>query len=689
MTAGGLGDDALVNLTTLCHATVSPISSADLTVPKERVKCNQVYGGQSFQPDPSLPDLGDYRVFRLTMPRFRRINSISGRLFSSAAAWGFFVGLHCRLGDFATARGDWMFRSFSKPNMRPRGVIAVFSAVLLVVMLAMVAFAIDVGYLSLTRTQLQAAADGAALAGASTISQGTQVASAQSIANANKVAGRSVQLNASDVELGTWDTTSRSFTPAASGAANAVRVTVRTDADNGGSTALFFGRLLGKVSQDQQASAVATVNPRDIAFVVDLSGSMNDDTDPSSSSASSTLMQQVFNDFGFGTYPGTTEAFGNRSPLNTSTTFTNMQSATGPLNKKLPSSSPYYIKSNDSASTRTQKACSWIMDVQMAAIMPKAVPAPSSSNATSRGYWASYFTFCDNHSLRLGYQSYLEFMEYYGRDLRPYSSYYTPLSLNSNLGACPMHAETVGGVSFNFPPREMPTHAMRRALIAAIQVVQASNQSIRDVNQRDWVSIITFDKVSSSSPKIEQALTSDYTSVMTACTRLQAVADNALSTCTEAGMSLAYSHIKPQSQGGVGREHTNKIVVLLTDGQPNLKQTATGTVSSYISAHTSTWTNPSTGTTINNWVTSGSYSNEKNAALMQTSTMQGNNWFVYAAGVGLDCDSDFIDRVARMGSTANSQGHGPTGGGDPATYEANIKQIFSNIITNPKLRLVK
>jgi Mg-chelatase subunit ChlD len=494
-------------------------------------------------------------------------------------------------------------------------------------------------------------------------------------------------LLAADVENGTWDTATRTFTPSSSGAQNAIRVTARTNSASGGSTPLFFGRIFGKSSQDLHASAVATVNPRDIAFVVDLSGSMNDDTEPSSSSSSSTLMQQVYNDFNFGTYPGTLQAFG--APLGVTSTFANMKSASGPLNKKLPSSSPYYIKSSDSSSTRTQKACSYIMNVQMAAVMPNAVPAPASGNATSRGYWASYFTFCDSNNFKLGYQSYLQFMGYNGRDGQPYSTYYTPLSLNSNLGTCPMHSESVGGTTFSFPPREMPTHAMRRALIAAIQVVQTRNQTVTDVNQRDWVSIVTFDKLNSSSPKVEQALTSNYTSVMTACTRLQAVSSNGYSTCSEAGMALAYNHIKPASEGGVGREHTNKIVVFMTDGQPNLMQSSSATVSSYIGSNASVWTDPSSGATSNNWITSGSFATQMNAALMQTSIMQKKNWYVYSAGVGLECDANFMNHIARMGATANNQGEGPTGGGDPTTYEANMAQIFKNIITNPKLRLVQ
>ena len=84
-------------------------------------------------------------------------------------------------------------------------------------------------------------------------------------------------------------------------------------------------------------------------------------------------------------------------------------------------------------------------------------------------------------------------MMYYGRDVKPDGTNYTPLSLNSNLCACPLHSESVGGMAFQFPPDEMPTHAARSALIAAIQVVQNLNQTISDPNQMDWVSIITFD----------------------------------------------------------------------------------------------------------------------------------------------------------------------------------------------------
>ncbi|MEN6449672.1 MAG: VWA domain-containing protein [Thermoguttaceae bacterium] len=531
---------------------------------------------------------------------------------------------------------------------RRRGVMAVLAALLMTVLFAMVAMAIDLGYIALAKTQLQTAADSAALAaaGASGLDGNGMKAVAQAFASYHQVAGRPIQLNAADVELGSWDAATRTFTPGTS-VGTAVKVTVRTSGDSGGKTALFFGRLMGLSTIAQQASAVATVNPRDIAFVVDLSGSMSNDTNPSSDSCSTALMQNVYNDMGFGVYPGTSQ-------------------------------------------TRTWgKSTAWLMDNQVKSLMPNAIPAPNSSNSASVSYWGSYFSFIGS-SGKIGYKTYLQFMMSNGRDVAPDGSHYTPLSVNSNLCACPMHSETVGDATFQFPPREMPAHACRRALIAALQVIESRNQKITDPNQRDWVSIVTFDKVSSSSPKIAQTLTSDYSSVMNSCTQLEACGNKGLCTCTEAGLALAQSHIKPASEGGAGRERTNKIVVLLTDGQPNLKQSSSTTISSYKSANPSTWTNPVTGQVVNNWSVTGSYTTEQQAALMRASMMQGDGWSTYAVGVGLDCSSNFMDRLARMGATANpTTGQAPATAGDSTTAEANLTAIFNRIITNPKLRLVQ
>ena len=84
------------------------------------------------------------------------------------------------------------------------------------------------------------------------------------------------------------------------------------------------------------------------------------------------------------------------------------------------------------------------------------------------------------------------------------------------------------------------------------------------------MTIISFDRLSDGGPKVEKYLNADYDEAMLASTHLQAVGDTGASTATETGLLKAYETIKPRSEGGSGRENTNKVVVLLTDGMPNL-----------------------------------------------------------------------------------------------------------------------
>jgi hypothetical protein len=275
---------------------------------------------------------------------------------------------------------------------------------------------------------------------------------------------------------------------------------------------------------------------------------------------------------------------------------------------------------------------------------------------------------------KIGYVTYVQFMMDYGRNLNPITGKYTPLSIYS--GSCPRHSEATAGGTFSFPPREQPTHAARRALIAAIQIVKDRNSSITNSTQGDRVSIITFDTLTGGGPRIACALTNDYDSAMLACTDLQACGDVAATTATEAGLITAKKHIQPQSAGGQGRESTNKIVVLLTDGVPNLYQSSNAVISQYITDNAS-----------GNFYANGAYWCD--AALMQSSMMQGNHWYLYPVGVGMGCDYGFMDRMARMGGTANSGGQSPRGSGNPAEYEQKLTDIFKKIITNPQIRLVQ
>ncbi len=634
-----------------------------------------------------------------------------------------------------------MSRQVPFPGGRGRhGVTVLLFVFALTVVLGLVALAVDVGYMCLARSQAQNAADAAAIAAAAKLASGTQESTqeAQRFAGYNWVAGKFVAPGSVGVEYGTWDPATRTFA-ASPIPGNAVRVTVQRDASHDSPVPLFFGPVLGRGWFTISASAVAMTNPRDIAFVIDLSGSMNNDSEPCWATSeidrtfgpqgypdvAEQLMQDLYDDFGFGTFPGTLEYVG--QPLGVaadSYAYAEMTKNGGPLaGASIPAA--YRIASTDPETTRKQKAYKWIIDQQLARLMPNARPVPNSADSSSYNYWSAYLDYvlqpqkitstspkgrprpsypvtlppnqastrisgCGNpytdafpdadsstplgYRNLLGYRTYVQFLMDFGRDGQPLAGHYGQLSRFSAY--CPWHWESTEGGTFLFPPREQPTHAARRAMIAALQVIKERNQSISDPAQKDWVSIITFDRTTGTS--IVQALTADYDAALQACTLLQASPDNAANTATETGLLAAKNHLRPSSEGGSGRQFTNKVVVLLTDGIPNLYSSSSSEISAFMSQHPS-----------DEFFTSGSYATAKNAALMQSLDMQLRKWYVFPVGIGLGTDYDFMDRTARLGGTANGDGQCPRGSGNPAVYEDRLREIFENIITNPKARLVR
>lgn len=175
-----------------------------------------------------------------------------------------------------------------------RGAVLVLATVLLVVLLGFVAITVDVGYIQLTKTQLQAAADSAALAGAQEFSgvDSPEVVRMKAKAAIQQMAAlhrngdkSSVTINNnSDVTFGkvSWNPTSQSyvyqwgegFTPY-----NLLKVRAMRTVGNGDHRLpLFFAPVLGSSKADVGAEAIASFQPRDIMVVLDFSSSMNDDS---------------------------------------------------------------------------------------------------------------------------------------------------------------------------------------------------------------------------------------------------------------------------------------------------------------------------------------------------------------------------------------------------------------------------
>lgn len=482
-------------------------------------------------------------------------------------------------------------RSSDRARLRRRLFVFAFSSGLI-----LFAFSVVIGIgglqIRMLRSRLQSAADAMATAEAARLSR--HAASERLSAGRPPLPDRITPVGARKewvhVIPGIWDFAARRFHEGG-GAANALRVVVSGDSGSLGRlgrwTATHFG-----AGSELKAQAVAAVVPRDIIFLVDLSGSMNDDTEPawapaaaSSSNAGSVgvsprpWLQEVYDDFGFGAYPGEEEHFG--APWGVSagaSAYADLIHDRGPL---AASSVPqrYRILPTDDPLTRKRKAYSAVIDAQIARLMPHAMPEPDSTK--NYEFWASYLDYlliplspstpsADTALLppaqspnrldgfrnpdrfahprvspevlaetagRIGYRTYLQFMMDFGRGLNPADALPVPLSRRSRH--CPLRAETVPGGVISFPPREQPMHAVRRALIAALQLILERNTALPNAEIRDRVAVIGYDAPQSGGAIVFQDLTVDCGSAIRVCTQLQAGCDKPSREEVAAGLRAA------------------------------------------------------------------------------------------------------------------------------------------------------
>lgn len=167
-------------------------------------------------------------------------------------------------------------------RIKRRGAMLVLMAVTLPLIVMMAAFAIDVAWMELVRTELRTATDAASRAGAKTLSlqqnEAAARAAAKDAASRNLVANSPLQVTDPEIEIGQSRQATRTsrfvFTPGGV-QKNAVRVTGnRTNSSAGGPVALFLGRIMGVRTFEPSQVATSTQLDRDICLVVDRSGSM-------------------------------------------------------------------------------------------------------------------------------------------------------------------------------------------------------------------------------------------------------------------------------------------------------------------------------------------------------------------------------------------------------------------------------
>lgn len=181
-----------------------------------------------------------------------------------------------------------MYRFWMK-KPRTRRATVLIQAVIFgsLVGLGVAALAVDTGLMFSARQELQSGADSAALAAASQLGAmdnptGLARQQATDFALNNTVMGKATNLNAqADVTFGHAVLNGEKYEFIAGGSpTDAVRVNLKRDSTvSDGPVSLLFAKTFGMNGADLHASAVAMLVPRDMAMVVDLSGSMNDDSE--------------------------------------------------------------------------------------------------------------------------------------------------------------------------------------------------------------------------------------------------------------------------------------------------------------------------------------------------------------------------------------------------------------------------
>ncbi len=166
---------------------------------------------------------------------------------------------------------------------RPGATLPLF-AFIIVGLLGFVALGIDLGMLVIARADAQDAADLAALTAARTLNgdstnnynQSAATTNAQSILSYNKILGQPIQPSQLQLTYGSYDydqnsqTFTANFPPTTGRPVTAVTATVTSNQSPTAFGSVFGIQFLSSVS----ATATAVHRPRDIALVLDLSGSM-------------------------------------------------------------------------------------------------------------------------------------------------------------------------------------------------------------------------------------------------------------------------------------------------------------------------------------------------------------------------------------------------------------------------------
>ncbi|MCA9156878.1 MAG: VWA domain-containing protein [Planctomycetales bacterium] len=164
------------------------------------------------------------------------------------------------------------------PNRR--GAMMILVAVSFIILLVGAVFSVDVAYMHMVRAELRTATDAAARAGSEELARSQSPtaarAAAAAVAERNKVAGNGLTLAPGDIQVGSLQPNGGKFKFVADvGPFTAVRVVGRRESTSAdGAVSLFFAKVFSANQFEPVQAATASANVRDVALVLDISGSM-------------------------------------------------------------------------------------------------------------------------------------------------------------------------------------------------------------------------------------------------------------------------------------------------------------------------------------------------------------------------------------------------------------------------------
>ena len=185
------------------------------------------------------------------------------------------------LRSYASIRRSSIGQALVRPATR-RGSAAMLITVMMFVFIVTAAITVDYAYMQLVRTELRAATDAAAKAGAEALSRTQDSCTAKDeavrYAACNKVGGRALRISADDIVIGRvkmngagkWQFRENEEP------SNAVKVNSRTGNGNSG-IPLYFSRVLNTNAFRPSYQATAGQQEVEVCLCIDRSGSMNFD----------------------------------------------------------------------------------------------------------------------------------------------------------------------------------------------------------------------------------------------------------------------------------------------------------------------------------------------------------------------------------------------------------------------------